>query len=290
MDATYIRMETTGGSRRLRAQRQTLLMRQHWRGWGVVGSLLLLLGGCATLPEGIGGGEESRVGNLGERSQESPADLYVNLAVEYLRRQAFPQALQNAREAVRRDANNADAHNVLALVYDQLDETSHAERHFQRALSLQPKNPYYRNAYGFFLCKRSRYPAAEQEFLRALDNPLYSTPAVALNNAGICTLRSGNSAKAEEYFIRALRHEPRLASALLEMADLSLKQDKVALAREYLRRFHAVSGRSARSLWLGIQIARILGDRDTEASLALQLRSNFPDSDEYLQLMGARHR
>ena len=33
-------------------------------------------------------------------------------------------------------------------------------------------------------------------------------------------------------------------------------------------------------LWLGIQIERIVGDTDNESSYALQLRRQFPDSEE----------
>ena len=38
---------------------------------------------------------------------------------------------------------------------------------------------------------------------------------------------------------------------------------------------------SSRSLLLGIRIARATGDRDAEASYALQLKGFFPDSEEY---------
>jgi type IV pilus assembly protein PilF len=36
-----------------------------------------------------------------------------------------------------------------------------------------------------------------------------------------------------------------------------------------------------RSLLLGIRIARATGDRDNEASYALQLKGLYPESDEY---------
>jgi type IV pilus assembly protein PilF len=36
-----------------------------------------------------------------------------------------------------------------------------------------------------------------------------------------------------------------------------------------------------RSLLIGIRIARATGERDTEASYALQLKGLYPESDEY---------
>lgn len=248
--------------------------------------LAVLLGGCgAGLP--IIGDDGDNIGNIGEKTLDSPADVYVELAVEYLRRQRYAQALQNAREALARDANHADAHNVIALIYDNLGELNDAERHFRRALSLQPKNPYYRNAFGFHLCKRQRYSDAEQEFLAALRNPLYSSPAVAWNNAGVCALRGGKSAQAEEYLSKALKLEPRMATALIEMAEIAYNGGKTALASDYLRRYHQVSSQTPRSLWLGIRIARKLGDKNMVASYELKLRTAFPHSDEYRLLQGS---
>ena len=40
---------------------------------------------------------------------------------------------------------------------------------------------------------------------------------------------------------------------------------------------------SARSLWLGIRLERVFGNKDAEASLALQLKNNHPYSPEYLE-------
>ncbi|MCG8324683.1 MAG: type IV pilus biogenesis/stability protein PilW, partial [Thiotrichales bacterium] len=51
-------------------------------------------------------------------------------------------------------------------------------------------------------------------------------------------------------------------------------------ARGYLQRYTGSNSHNAGSLWLGIQIERALGDRDAEASYALLLRNNFPDSRE----------
>ena len=40
---------------------------------------------------------------------------------------------------------------------------------------------------------------------------------------------------------------------------------------------------SAESLYTGIRIARYFGDKDQEASMALLLRNEFPESTEYQQ-------
>lgn len=241
---------------------------------------LLLLSACSSnqVPE-FGGGDN--IGEMGERHSESPGDVYVRLAVEYMKHQRYSPALQNARLAVDKDESNANAHNVLALLYDQLGELELANSHFRRALSLEPKNSYYRNAYGFHLCKRKQFRAADTEFQLALRNPLYDSPEVALNNAGVCAQRDGRLEQAADYFTRALQRDPRLPAALLEMAQISFDQGKQAVAANYLRRYHEIGPQTSRSLWLGIRIARAMGDGASMASFELRLRSDFPDSEEY---------
>jgi type IV pilus assembly protein PilF len=59
-------------------------------------------------------------------------------------------------------------------------------------------------------------------------------------------------------------------------------------ARAYLQRYSAIAQLNARALWLGVQIERQLGDRDAEASYALQLQKNFPDSQQTKQLLESK--
>jgi type IV pilus assembly protein PilF len=42
-------------------------------------------------------------------------------------------------------------------------------------------------------------------------------------------------------------------------------------------------------LWLGVRIERRLGDRNSEASYALQLRNRFPDSREARALLAGQY-
>jgi type IV pilus assembly protein PilF len=42
------------------------------------------------------------------------------------------------------------------------------------------------------------------------------------------------------------------------------------------------------TLWLGIKIARALGDKNSEASYALQLRQQYPNSDQTRMLLSGQ--
>ena len=68
------------------------------------------------------------------------------------------------------------------------------------------------------------------------------------------------------------------------MSQLSYDKKNYLSARAYLQRYLAVSRHSAASLWLGIRIENILGDKDALSSYKLSLKNNFPDSTEASRL------
>jgi type IV pilus assembly protein PilF len=249
-----------------------------WWLWPVLALLLAGLSGCQQGGVRPSGGDST--GELGTLKGPSPADVYVNLAAEYLRDRQYSEALKNAKKATLVDPDSANAFTALGLVYQQIGEDAQADRAFRRALGNDGRNPYALNAYGSFLCAQRQYAEADEMFQRAVTNPLYQTPWVALSNAGICADDGGDPAQAEVYLRRALEQNPRFAPALLRMVDVSLQRDNPLSARAYLPRYEAVAEHSAESLWLGIQTERRLGDRDQVASYALLLRARFPDSQQ----------
>ena len=57
-----------------------------------------------------------------------------------------------------------------------------------------------------------------------------------------------------------------------------------AQSKRYLDQYSRLAPQnSPRSLWLGIRIERIFGNKDKEASYALALRNLYPYSNEYLK-------
>jgi type IV pilus assembly protein PilF len=256
---------------------------------GLVAATLawLLLTGCqpGTLRDDEVG---DATGDLGESRQESPADLYVQLAVGYLQNGQTATALRKVRHGLELDPNNARAHNVIALIYQRLGENSLAAEHFAKAIELQPKDPFIRNAYGSFLCGEKRYDEALQQFEGALANPLYGTPEVAMTNAGICARRAGRLDLAEQYLRRALQRDDKFSLALLQMAQLSFDTGNYTSARAYLQRYVEVAPQTAETLGLGIRTERRLGDSHAVADYEAMLLKQFPDAPEVQLLNGAK--
>jgi len=227
-------------------------------------------------------------GHMGQLKRDSAAMVYISLAAEYLKESLYEAALQNAKKAVIVDPNSPAAFNVLALVHQRIGEDGLADKHFQKAISLDPQDPYVLNAYGSFLCSKQRYDESDALFLRAVNNPLYQSPWVPLTNAGICAYNKGDMETAETRLRAALLKNKTFPMALLYMAKISFEKDNALSSRAYLQRYSEVARHTADSLWLGVRTEQILGNPGQAKSYALLLEAQFPDSYQTKQLLDAR--
>lgn len=230
-----------------------------------------MLGGC----QGPGNSPSSSQEDLNKR-----AEINTQLALQYLTEGEYETALNRVERALAANPRYVDALNVMGLLRSTLGQPDEAESAFKKALRQDPQNSSALNNYGRFLCQQKRYDDGEAMFLRAVGNPLYRQPEIALANAGTCALSDGRQTDAENHFRAALEKQPKLALALYHMADLNVRQQRYLPARGYFQRFSEVAEHNAASLWLGIRIERELGDKDAVASYALQLEKNFPDSQQ----------
>lgn len=234
--------------------------------------LCLSLAGCGTTGTGNKPVSQQKVDRL--------AKLHTQLGLGYLREGRYETAWKRLNRALEIEPNYSAAHNAMALLHEQLDKPREAETHYRRAVAISPSDSASRNNLGRFLCAQGRVAEAEAEFLKAVENPLYDSPEIAYTNAGLCLYAEGRLQKAEDYLRRALQFNPNIPRALLTMASLTLKKGHPQPARAYLQRYLALERHTPESLWLGVQIERLLGDRNAAASYAMSLKNNFPDSNE----------
>lgn len=247
--------------------------------------LLLLIGILVLLSACTGSGvRDGDGGDLGLTGKESPGDLYVKLAIEYLKAGQTQTALIKVQKALKEDPNNAGAHSIIALIHQRLGQQQLAEQHFSKAVRLEPKDPYILNAYASYLCDQRKFSEAETQYKKALANPLYPTPWVVMTNMGTCAVRSGNRSKAENYFRDALSANPNFGPALAAMADLDYGRGAYKSAQTYLDHYFRVAGPSPQVLLLAVRVERKLGSRKRAATYAQMLRKNYPSSYETQQL------
>jgi type IV pilus assembly protein PilF len=208
----------------------------------------------------------------------------LNLGIEYMQQGEYEKSLENLNRALAADSKYIPTYNALGLLYQLMGKNDQAEKYFQQALSINANDSNSLNNYGQFLCSTNHYEQAQELFLKAAANPLYETREIALANAGTCALHNNQPDVAETYYKQALEKNPRLPSALLKMSQLSFDNSDYPSAQAYLQRYLEVADQTPASLWLGIQIAQKLDDRDTVSSYALLLRNTYPDSRETVLL------
>lgn len=216
------------------------------------------------------------------KQSDKSSNINVELGITYMKEGKYDTAMDRLQKAIRQNPGNPLAYSSLALLQMRLEQQDDAEKNFNKAITLAPTNSSIKNNYGTFLCQQKRYPEAQEQFLEATKNPLYKTPEHAYLNAGKCT---ADKALAEKYFRAALRRNPTLSGALLEMARLSLELKRYLSARAYLQRYHAEREPDAASLWASVQVEKQLGDKTTMHKHALLLQRKFPDSEETRQYL-----
>lgn len=235
----------------------------------------LVLQACAGSP-GLGRGA----------SGEDAAAANLSLGAAYLREGRPEMALESLQRALRQDPRLASAHSTIALAYDQLNDQELAEEHYRRATQIEPSNAAAQNSYAVFLCRQNRWEDAERVFERAISNARYTTPWVALTNAGTCARGANDLASAERYFRRALDRNDRYPDALRGMMELSYQAGEHLQARAFMQRAFAVQQPDARLLWLCFHIEQGLEDQAAADRCAEQLTTNYPESAELAQIRG----
>ncbi len=238
--------------------------------WAGTLGVVLALAGCATTEQVP---DPSYV-------PSDKAAINTQLGVEYMKAGDYETAIVKLKKALEDDPSYSSAYSMLGEVYRLTDQMDQAEVFFKKAVELNPNDSGAWSNYGQYLCQVGRDAEADTMFDKALANPLYSTPEIPLTNQGVCAARRGDLGRAEEKLRAALDRNPNVPAALLEMADVRLRQGKALEARGFLTRYAAVAKHTAPSLWLGVRVERQLGDKDAEGSYAVALKGRFPDSAE----------
>lgn len=247
--------------------------------------IAILLAGCATLGPSGSGAQQAVSAQPAENDQQKRAKVHTELGSLYLLDGRSAVALEEARIALSADSSYAPAYNLLGLTHMVLGETRLAEENFVRALSLAPGDPEINNNFGWFLCQSGRPERSIEYFMKAVKNPLYPTPTKPYTNAGICSIRLKNDKAAEDYLLAGLQLGATNTQALYWLADIAYRQGRYSEARHWTTDIEKMIEPTAEVIWLALKIERKLGDRETEARHALQLRRRFPGSPEHRLLI-----
>lgn len=241
--------------------------------WGMVAALALACAGC------VGGGSGGLKHPTAADEKVKGAEIHTELGQRYMQQGDLKGAMEKLQQALTFDPNYAPARTVLGVLYERINDPANAELNYRKAVELDPKNGSLNNNLAVFLCKQGRASESKAYFDRALADPFYETPDLAMTNAGTCLLGSKDYEGAEVYFRKALDRNANNADALYQMANVLYLKNDAFRARAFLQRLEAQGQPSPTALKLGHDIELRLGDGEAARDYAKRLREKFPDSE-----------
>lgn len=245
------------------------------RGFPVIAlaAALAALGGCAN-----SSGPVKKEDAATQR--QDAARVHTELGQKYLQQGKLELALEKLQKALSFDPDYVDAHTVIAVLYENIGDSAKAEEHYRRAAQLKPKGGSELNNYGAFLCRLGRYDEAQAHFERAIADPFYRTPAVAMTNSGTCLLKAGHRDEAEKILRHALDLSPNDGETLFQLAGVMYEKGEYFKARAFMQRFEAGSQARPDALLLGRNIELRLGNGSAAGDYTRKLLQGFPESQQ----------
>jgi len=245
--------------------------------WGAV-----LLAGCAH-QQGAPSASGSRndiVTESDEPDQRRRARLRLELATGYFEQGQTNVALDEIKQSLATDPTFVDAYSLRGLVYMRLNDTALAEDSFRRALALNPRDADVAHNYGWLLCQQARYSDSFRFFAQAAANPTYSGKAKTLMTQGVCQVRAGQRAEAEQSLMQSYEIDAGNPVTGYNLASLLYERGELTRAQFYIRRLNNSDLANAETPWLGLNTKRKLNNREAVLQLGDQLKKRFVQSSQ----------
>jgi type IV pilus assembly protein PilF len=182
----------------------------------------------------LGGLACSSSGSQAVQADESTR--FLRLAMVQMEQGQTSQALESAREAVRRDPKNAEAHHYLGLIYMNLSEYDQALEHLKEAVKIDPHYTDAHNVLGVVYRETKQYDKALKEFQAALADKTYRTPEKIQLNLGNLYLDQGVLSEAQRSFEKAVSINPKYLLGYIGLGTTYQRMGKQDLASAQFRK------------------------------------------------------
>lgn len=227
-------------------------------------------------------------GKVSPPDMEESARLNLDLGINYLRQNKLQDALDKLEKSVEAKPANPDAYQVMAYVYERLQDPVRAEQAYRKAVKVGPENQTALNALGVYLCRQTtNVNEPLRYFDRALALPQYQNRHEIFINAGRCAMKQ-DLPRAEQYLRRGLSLKPDFDQGLYLMADVAFRQENYLQARAFIERRLAAAPAQPDALWLAERIETALGDGVAAQTYRARLLNDFPASREAQQALEAQ--
>jgi len=242
-----------------------------------VATFALLLNACVSITE-------SRYSK--NANPEKAAETYVALAVGYLSQGNMILARQKLDRALELAPENPSVHSALAMYWLERGEIKLAEQEFTIALNLDGQHSPSNYHYGVYLMRHKQDKTACEYLSIAAKDVDYSARVLANENLGLCLVKQGDLTHASNAFEKAWVLDGDSTVSSLNLTAIYLQRKRVRLANRWFKRFEQTLAdnkvpHTAASLSMGLQLARVQGDKNAAHSYGFKLKKRFPKSAEY---------
>jgi type IV pilus assembly protein PilF len=243
---------------------------------------IVWLAGCAG-GQGPSSGVPSKADIVTESDEPESrrrARIRLELASGYFEQGQVNVALDELKQALVVDPAYVDAYNLRGLVYMRLNDVTLAEDSFKKALTINPRDAGVAHNYGWFLCQQMRFPESFRMFDQAISNPTYPNQAKSLMTQGLCQVRAGERAQAEQSLTRSYELDAGNPVTGFNLSSLLFERGELLKSQFYIRRLNNSDLANAETLWLGIKIEQRLNNLEAAQQLGGQLQRRYAQSKE----------
>ncbi len=139
---------------------------------------------------------------------EEQSEVFLNKGMAYLQSGLYTNALKELLEAEKYNFGNPKIHYYLAMSYHGKSMNDKAIEELKLAISLDKNYSEAYNYLGALYSERGLWDKAIEEFEKALRNPLYDTPEMALYNMAWAYYCKKDYKRALDKYQETLRVDP----------------------------------------------------------------------------------